>query len=413
PLRLELETHPEITAALLTCIAAGYKHLIIRTPEDDIGRVKSLVTNTLSALTAPLTQRIRAKEHHTPLSFLRSILISHSGHNPEHSFVSTIHGGHHHTKAHSPVRSKHRAVSPISPPTSPSRPSSYPNVPTLELAQLRQLMPLNQLRPVSLPPRRKPSAIRVPNALVVSHLEVTSRAVQKAFVEVLKSRIIIIDSDADDYGDTNVGIGRWNLPNDFLLVYVHSGGRDDRERSPIIKPLIDVFGYSMTVVLTEQDPPYGGSQHHLMYSSTLSKENVHYMLQATKDMRLPLPLQVYMASLISAARNHHQLDGSFLTLRAQRDFETLLKASTVVARMLDTSSEYGPTAIDAAKLFIRVVTHRLRVRNGPHDEVFGPLLWDDEDERGARSLPSLGLEHLEHSRRSICDIIVEDILTAV
>jgi hypothetical protein len=120
-----------------------------------------------------------------------------------------------------------------------------------------------------------------------------------------------------------------------------------------------------------------------------------------------------MASLISAARNHHQLDGSFLTLRAQRDFETLLKASTVVARMLDTSSEYGPTAIDAAKLFIRVVTHRLRVRNGPHDEVFGPLLWDDEDERGARSLPSLGLEHLEHSRRSICDIIVEDILTAV
>jgi hypothetical protein len=77
----------------------------------------------------------------------------------------------------------------------------------------------------------------------VSHLEVTSRAVQKAFVEVLKSRIIIIDSDADDYGDTNVGIGRWNLPNDFLLVYVHSGGRDDRERSPIIKPLVSSFCY--------------------------------------------------------------------------------------------------------------------------------------------------------------------------
>ncbi|CAE6416320.1 unnamed protein product [Rhizoctonia solani] len=412
PPTLELDTHPEITTALLTCITAGYKHLIIRTPEDDIGRVKSLVTNTLSALTAPLTQRIRAKEHHTPLSFLRSILISHSGHNPEHSFVSTIHGGHY-TKAHSPVRPKHRAVSPISPPTSPGRPSSYPNVQTLEVAQLRQLTPSNQLRPVSLPPRRKPSAIRVPNALVVSHLEVASRTVQQTFVDVLKSRIIIIDSDADDYGDTNIGIGRWNLPDDFLLVYVHSGGRDDRERSPVIKPLIDVFGYSMTVILTEQELSYGGSQHHLMYSPVVSKENIHYMLKATKDMRLPLPLQVYTASLVSAARNHHQLDGSFLTLRAQRDFETLLKASTVVSRMLDTSAQYGPTAIDAAKLFIRVVTHRLRVRNGPHDEVLGPLLWDDEDERGARPLPSLGLEHLEHSRRSICDIIVEDILTAV
>ncbi|QRW21661.1 hypothetical protein RhiXN_06650 [Rhizoctonia solani] len=406
---LEIDTHPEITAALLTCIAAGYKHLLIRTPEDGIGRVKSLVTNTLSALTAPLIQRIRAKEHHTPLSFLRSILISQSGHNPEHSFVSTIHGAHH-TKPHSPVRSKHRAVSPISPPTSPSRPSSYPNVQSLELTQLR---PSNQLRPVSLPPRRKPSAIRVPNALVVSHLEVASRAVQQTFVDVLKSRIIIIDSDADDYGDTNIGVGRWNLPDDFLLVYVHSGGRDDRERSPIIKPLIDVFGYSMTIVLTDQDLSYGGSQHHLMYSSMLSKENIHHMLKAAKEMRLPLPLQVYAASLISAARNHHQLDGSFLTLRAQRDFETLLKASTVVSRVLDASTEYGPTAVDAAKLFIRVVTHRLRVRNGPQDEALGPLLWDDEDERGARSLPSLGLETLEHSRRSICDIIVEDILTAV
>ncbi|CAE6514259.1 unnamed protein product [Rhizoctonia solani] len=419
----ELDTHPDITAALLTCIAAGYKHLIIRTPEDDIGRVKSLVTNTLSVLTAPLTQRIRAKEHHTPLAFLRSILISNSGHNPEHSFVSTVQGGHH-TKPHSPVRSKHRAVSPISPispPISPSRPSSYPNnVQSFEQAQARHLAPNNQLRPLSLPPRRKPSAIRVPNALIVSHLEVASRAVQQAFVNALKSRMIIIDSDADEYADTSIGVGRWNLPDDLLLVYVHSGGRDDRERSPIIKPLIDVFGYSMTVVLTDQDlTPHGGSQYQLMHSPVLSREIIQHMLKATKEVRLPLPLQVYTASLMTAARHHHQLDGTFLTLRAQRDFEILLKASAIVARMLpaqrpyDTSTEYGPTAVDAAKLFMRIVTHRLRVRNGPHDEVLAPLLWDEEDKRGTRSLPSLGLEHLEHSRRSICDIIVEDILTAV
>ncbi|KDN49703.1 hypothetical protein RSAG8_01768, partial [Rhizoctonia solani AG-8 WAC10335] len=350
----------------------------LRTKQDDIGRVKSLVTNTLSVLTAPLTQRIRAKEHHTPLSFLRSILISHSGHNPEHSFVSTIQGGQH-TKAHSPVRSKHRAVSPISPispPISPSRPSSYPNVQTFEQVQARHLTPTNQLRPVSLPPRRKPSAIRVPNALIVSHLEVSSRAVQQTFVDALKSRTIVIDSDADEYPDTSIGIGRWNLRDDFLLIYVHSGGRDDRERSPIIKSLIDVFSYCMTVILTDQDlNMHGGSQHHLMHSSTLSREVIHTMLKMTKDMRLPLPLQVYMASLTSAARYHHQLDGTFLTLRAQRDFETLLKASAVVVRMLpaqqpyDTSTDYGPTAVDAAKLFMRVVTHRLRVRNGPHDEI--------------------------------------------
>ncbi|CAE6438786.1 unnamed protein product [Rhizoctonia solani] len=416
---LELDSHLDITTALLTCIAAGYKHLIIRTPEEDIGRVKSLVTNTLSVLTGPLTQRIRAKEYHTPLSFLRNILISHTGHNPEHSFVSTIQGGHH-SKAQSPARSKHRAVSPISPPISPSRPSSYPNVQTLELVQARHLSPTHQLRPVSLPPRRKPSAIRVPNALVVSHLEVANRAVQQTFVHALKSRTIVIDSDADEYADTSIGTGRWNLPDDFLLVYVHSGGRDDRERSPIIKPLIDLFGYNMTVILTDQDlNMHGGSQYHLMHSPALSQEDIRNMIKATNDMRLPLPLQVYMASLISAARLHHQLDGTFLTLRAQRDFETLLKASAIVTRMLpaqqpyDTSTDYGPTAVDAAKLFMRVVTHRLRVRNGPHDEVLAPLLWDEEDKRGMRSLPSLGLEQLEYSRRSICDIIIEDILTTV
>lgn len=141
--------------------------------------------------------------------------------------------------------------------------------------------------------------------------------------------------------------------------------------------------------------------------------------QTTNKIQLPLPLQIYLSSLMSAARHHHQLDGTFLTLRAQRDFEVLLKASSVVARIFPTLQPYNvgtepsPSAVDAAKLFLRVVTHRLQVRNGPHDELLAPLLWDAENDKGVRSLPSLGLEHLEHTRRSICDIIVEDILTAV
>lgn len=234
---LELDTHPDITAALLTCITAGYKHLIIRTPEEDIGKVKSLAVIALSALTAPTTQRIRAKEHHTPLSFLRSILIAHSGNNAEHSFVSTSHGSH--TKnTQSPARPKHRTVSPAGSPT-PSRPLSYPNVQTFEQTQTRNLSPgSQQLRPYSLPPRRSPQPPRVPHAIVVSHLELTSRAVQQALADMLRTRVITIDNDTDEYADTPIGIGRWNLPNDFLLVYVYSGGRNDRERSPVIKPLV-------------------------------------------------------------------------------------------------------------------------------------------------------------------------------
>lgn len=234
---LELDTHPEITAALLTCMAAGYKHLIIRTLEEDIGKVKSLVNTALLGLTAPLIQRVRGKEHHTPLSFLRNILITHPNHHTDHSFVSTGYGTP--TKsAHSPVRSKHR---PISPAGSPIRPSSYPNVQSFENTQGRNLSPNTQpLRPYSLPYRRNLQAPRVPHALIVSHLESTSRTVQQTLVDTLKTRYIIIDSDSDEYADTPVGIGRWNLPNDFLVVYVHPGGRDDRERSPIIKPLVCV-----------------------------------------------------------------------------------------------------------------------------------------------------------------------------
>lgn len=413
---LELDTHPEITAALLTCIASGYKHLIIRTPEEDIGKVKSLANAALSCLTAPLIQRVRGKEHHTPLSFLRSILITHSSHNTDHSFVSTSYGTSP-KSAHSPVRSKHRAVSPAG---SPIRPSSYPNVQSFENAQGRNLSPNTlSLRPYSLPPRRNLPAPRVPHALIVSHLELVSRAVQQTLVDALRSRYIVIDNDSDEYGDTPIGIGRWNLPNDFLVVYVHPGGRDDRERSPIIKPLIDLFSYSLTVVLSDQYVSNLNSQAHLQQSPALTPEVIHYIIETANKIQLPLPLQIYTSSLMSAARHHHQLDGTFLTLRAQRDFETLLKATSVVARIFPNLQPYNvdmvpsPSAVDAAKLFLRVVTHRLQVRNGPQDELLAPLLWDAENDKGVRSVPSLGLEHLEHTRRSICDIIVEDILTAV
>ncbi|KAF8608688.1 hypothetical protein BDV93DRAFT_518753 [Ceratobasidium sp. AG-I] len=413
---LELDTHPEITAALLTCIAAGYKHLIIRTLEEDIGKVKSLVNTALLGLTAPLIQRIRGKEHHSPLSFLRNILITHSSHHTDHSFISTGNGTS--TKSvHSPVRSKYRAVSPAG---SPIRPSSYPNAQSFENSQGRNLSPNTQsLRPYSLPPRRNLQAPRVPHALIVSHLEVTSRAVQQALVDTLRARYIIIDSDSDEYPDTSIGIGRWNLPSDFLVVYVHPGGQDDRERSPIIKPLIDLFSYSLTVVLSDQYVNNLNSQAHLQPAPLLASEIIQNITETTNKIQLPLPLQIYISSLMSAARHHHQLDGTFLTLRAQRDFEVLLKASSIVARIFPTLQSYSagtepsPSAVDAAKLFLRVATHRLQVRNGPQDELLAPLLWDAENDKGVRSLPSLGLEHIEHTRRSICDIIIEDILTAV
>lgn len=198
---------------------------------------------------------------------------------------------------------------------------------------------------------------------------------------------------------------------------------------------IDLFSYSLTVVLSDQYVSNLNSQAHLQQSPALAPEVsqntpvqqaayhftqvIQRIIEITSKIQLPLPLQIYTSSLMSAARHHHQLDGTFLTLRAQRDFEILLKATSVVARIFPSLQPYNvdtapsPSAVDAAKLFLRVVTHRLQVRNGPQDELLAPLLWDAENDKGVRSVPRLGLEHLEHRRRSICDIIVEDILTAV
>ena len=146
--------------------------------------------------------------------------------------------------------------------------------------------------------------------------------------------------------------------------------------------------------------------------STPSKINIHPTLS------------LYISDLFSAARHHPQLDGMLLTARARKDVESLAKAERIIGgdltgvefikAMGEANEEHDavqenvvdddddvesldigidvehingsppdadPTSdatldvseADIARIVPRVLSHRLRVRNGPQDEILGSL----------------------------------------
>lgn len=87
----------------------------------------------------------------------------------------------------------------------------------------------------------------LPKALVVSGLELTSGATQRALVEVLTERRVVLEGGKDEKTEGHgkkssrdhrefVTDGVWNLPEGFIMVYVCS--LDPRERPKIHKSLV-------------------------------------------------------------------------------------------------------------------------------------------------------------------------------
>lgn len=154
-----------------------------------------------------------------------------------------------------------------------------------------------------------------------------------------------------------------------------------------------------------------------------------------RHVHLPLLLSLYTSDLFSAARHHNQLDGTLLTASARRDVEALAKAGRVIGRDLagaeilrgaaaggtstrlfgreqdietedegsesyhtvdevgsersksDSTSGFHPYQLqdqvpvldvseaDIARIVPRVISHRLRVRDGPEDEILGSTVF--------------------------------------
>jgi hypothetical protein len=100
----------------------------------------------------------------------------------------------------------------------------------------------------------------LPKALVVSGLELTSWATQRALVEVFTERRVVLESGRDSKNEKAdvtgkksskddrefVEDGVWNLPDGFIMVYVCS--LDPRERPKIHKSLVSIYASSSPVL---------------------------------------------------------------------------------------------------------------------------------------------------------------------
>ena len=77
-----------------------------------------------------------------------------------------------------------------------------------------------------------PSRSLIPRAVVVSGLEYVSAAGQRTLSQALVDKRLILDDDTHSLG------GTWNLPDDFIVVYVCAS--DGRERPPLLRNLVNI-----------------------------------------------------------------------------------------------------------------------------------------------------------------------------
>lgn len=79
-------------------------------------------------------------------------------------------------------------------------------------------------------------SVILPKALVLSGLENTDVSAQRALMQVLADRRLVLDNDndeADDLGEV------WNLPEDFFCVYVSP--LDPSDRPPVLLGLVSIY----------------------------------------------------------------------------------------------------------------------------------------------------------------------------
>jgi hypothetical protein len=130
-------------------------------------------------------------------------------------------------------------------------------------------------------------------------------------------------------------------------------------------------------------------------------------------------LSLQTSALLAATRHHPELDGTLLTLQSSKDFTDLVRASRIIfggaqywpsrppgrEGLADPPPKMDATEVDVLRVFTHVVAHRLRVRDGPADELLGSMAYgvvqSARDQNSATVI-----------RRTIRDIL-KDVLSAV
>ncbi|EGO00505.1 hypothetical protein SERLA73DRAFT_73217 [Serpula lacrymans var. lacrymans S7.3] len=498
-----LPLDPVILQSLLLCLIAGHKNLILRTREEDVGLVSKLATLALSSIfgyTAHKSKLHSDAKSYSPSHLLHSLFFPPSTLRTDDPTLSP-------SKRRDRIRrnstsrpsTAKQSLPPPSIKTPRSRNISFPrslsypsdsqqsssaphNTDGLDIsslaADLPGLTPRPNLHPLGV--HTDPSvptllsalqdrtdyfnvqSLDLPSSVVVSGLEHASLPAQRALLQALTDRKLILHSH--DLPSHSEQISK-DFPPDFILVYVCR--TDPHERPALYKSLLDRFAMSATVtvqsstrIAMRQPHPYRfpsspssalpsplnpiASLTHIqshpspsLRSSVLPPaaqplispsllQGLHTL--STAHIRFRAPLQLYSADLFTAVRHYHELDGTLLTARSRKDAEDLIRAVRVLGADLtgaellkeatrthdddtDADSHADSTSLqrpsergslhddaastshsvdtkggvpwieealeleldvceaDVARVFPRVVTHRLRVRDSPADEV--------------------------------------------
>ncbi|KAG2016357.1 hypothetical protein CC2G_009529 [Coprinopsis cinerea AmutBmut pab1-1] len=289
-----------IIKSILLCLVAGNKHLVLRTPEEDIGVVVKVVVWTLSFLFGYPTQKVKLRSYSSgisPAAFLGALFLPSNRTNASQEDVyRSARASGHYAKPGRPLSSNR------SPGPDYSRSISYPN----DLAQAHShsrttsfsrrvrkrgsesrfsgqsetegpypsashLPHLHHSFTEPLPNRQghhlEAGSLEFPRALVLSGIEKANDSVHRALVQVLSAKCVTradLGGESVQTGDLgqryeqpNVhGSTRdssenvaWPLPPGFIMIYVCP--IDTKERPPIHRSLLDRFAMSHNVQISQ------------------------------------------------------------------------------------------------------------------------------------------------------------------
>ncbi|TEB37205.1 hypothetical protein FA13DRAFT_890774 [Coprinellus micaceus] len=365
-----------IIKSVLLCLIAGDKHLILRTPEEDIGLVVKLVAWTLTHVFHYATHRvkIRSRIASSPKALLQSLFLPKPGR-------------------------RSRSGSNLKVPLAPSynRSISFPN----DLSQARSQSPeplhgietqvsssprLQHSLTEPAPTRSKPGSHELPHALILSGLERASSAVQQELSSAIADKRVTLAGD---------GGGVWKFPDGFIVIYICSIHSTERPR--IHKSLLDKFAMSHNILVSQssrqalrsisfspmhsfsQTPSFSQSNSGsptTPYTTPLPQTPPYYAkpLPTSQPIRQPPPqiftqepfpqsfietlrkhcrkthltpeLGLYLSDLFSAARHHPRLDAMLLTAKARKDAEHLARAARVIGSDLTGMELVRPESTD-------------------------------------------------------------------
>ncbi|RDB16845.1 hypothetical protein Hypma_002462 [Hypsizygus marmoreus] len=283
-----LPLEPAIFQAVLLCVIAGDKHLILHTPEEDVGLVVRLAVWILSSIFDLPTQRVKMKLRHTPTPrsaatapppdpsiFLRSLFL-HLNHNETFEQSRPLSR----SRSKKSTRSDYRrspsfandltSLAKSSSLTSRANPSAEHHIEsstsdtTLDVRQANTTFPIASPIPRPFldahlepgPVRHDPTQPEFPHAIVMSGLEHASVQEQRSLARVLAERQAILEPLSSEEG-LNVSErhekldfdGTWNVPEGFIAVYVSPWNA--RERPNIHKTLLDQFAMSSNIFVQQ------------------------------------------------------------------------------------------------------------------------------------------------------------------